>query len=482
VDLTQTLDPSDERPAREESACYLVIAFDCTRPLEPAARLLLDTTAVVIGRGARRGWSRGPGDEAMDDDVLRIDVADPWTSTVHAQLYADVASASWILEDGGSKNGTVVNGMPVERALLHDGDLIEVGNTFFVFRSLRHSGPGSDHLAGTPCSSPVLPHTLHPPWATDIATLLRVARSLVPVLLIGETGTGKEILARAVHGASARRGPFVAVNCGAIAQTLVESELFGCAKGAYSGATEDRPGLVRAADGGTLFLDEMAALPESAQVALLRVLQEREVLPVGATRTVPVDLRIVVATHEDLALRVEDGRFRADLYARLHGHRLEVPPLRERKEDLGLLIGELLVRLAGERAAQVTLSRAATRTLFMHDFPFNVRELEQALQAALAVAEGDEIGVSQLPEALRAAAPGTRDSSKPPATSAPPASAARLSERSEALLAERERIVAALEACAGNQTQAARRLRISRATLVNKLALHRLPRPRKTRT
>jgi hypothetical protein len=458
MDRTFTVTAADDEPDSlvPVNARYLVVAFDCAEPLAAPVRLFLDTRQVSIGRGSSRKWRRRP-----EEGTLRIDLPGSWVSSTHARLVSSgPASGTWTLEDDHSKNGTFLNGTRVEQATpLSDGDILEVGNTLMVFRSLTHIGIASDDVASP--SIPALPGTLHAPWSLTLATLLRVARSSAPICLVGETGTGKELLARAVHTASSRSGPFVPVNCGAIVGTLVESELFGTKKGAFSGATEDRPGLVRSADGGTLFLDEIAELPESSQVALLRVLQERAVMPVGATRAVPIDLRVVAATHEDLAALVAAGRFRADLYARIAGHVTRLPPLRDRIEDVGLLVGELLRRLAGERASRITFARAAGRVLFTYDWPYNVRELEQALNTALAITPDDEIGLAHLPAALSAPSP------------------TPLASEDDPSLEERERILAALQACAGNQTRAARALGISRATLVNKLAIHRLPRPRK---
>ena len=209
------------------------------------------------------------------------------------------------------------------------------------------------------------------------------------------------------------------------------------------------------------------------QVALLRVLQESAVLPVGATRAVPIDLRIVAATNEDLAARVADGRFRADLYARIAGRVVHLPPLHDRREDIGLLIAELLPRLSGERASTIRFTRAAVRALFAHAWPYNVRELEQALTAALAIAPDGQIDLPHLPEHLNVLTP------TPASEFLPPPSLVSV-HGGDGSLAERQRIVDALAACAGNQTRAAKELGISRATLVNKLAIHRVDRPRKT--
>jgi DNA-binding NtrC family response regulator len=222
------------------------------------------------------------------------------------------------------------------------------------------------------------------------------------MLVRGESGTGKEVVARAIHALSGRAGAFVAVNCGAIAATLVESELFGYKKGAFSSAHQDHPGLVRTSDGGTLFLDEIGDLPLGAQAALLRVLQESEVQPVGGVRPVPVDLRVVAATHRDLDTLVAQGNFRHDLLARLDGITLILPPLRERREDLPLLLAALLRKLAPERP-DVKFAADAAQALLEHDWPLNVRELEQALAGALALSKLGTIERAHLPRLLREA-------------------------------------------------------------------------------
>ncbi len=206
------------------------------------------------------------------------------------------------------------------------------------------------------------------------------------MIFLGETGTGKEVLARAIHAESGRTGAFVPVNCGALPANLVESLLFGHVRGAFSGALRDEPGLVRTAQGGTLFLDEIGDLALVAQAALLRVLQEREVLPVGATRAIPTDVRVVVATHRSLHKLAESGAFRDDLLARLTGYVYTLPPLRERIDDIGFLVAAILKNVAGERAGSISLSAAAIYALLEHRWPHNVRELEQRLKTAVALA------------------------------------------------------------------------------------------------
>jgi two-component system response regulator PilR (NtrC family) len=230
-------------------------------------------------------------------------------------------------------------------------------------------------------------------------TIARVAGTDFTVLLEGESGVGKELVARTIHAESSRAaGPFVPVNCGAIPAELMESEFFGHRKGSFTGAHADKAGLFQAADGGTLFLDEIAELPLPMQVKLLRAIQEKSVRPVGAQGEVPVDVRILSATHKDLAALVADGSFRHDLYYRINVIGLRVPPLRERREDLPQLAADVLARLAKEqgRPAPVRLGDDALDALLAYPFPGNVRELENILERALALADGDVIAAGDL--------------------------------------------------------------------------------------
>jgi two-component system response regulator PilR (NtrC family) len=281
--------------------------------------------------------------------------------------------------------------------------------------------------------------------------ILRVSRSQAPVHIHGETGTGKELVARLIHQSGSRReGPFVAVNCGAIPQELVESELFGHRRGAFTGAVADHPGLIRAAEGGTLFLDEVAELPTATQVKLLRVLQDKAVRPVGGQHETAVDVRFLSATHRRLENEVASGRFREDLYYRLVVIEIDVPPLRERLEDLPELCASILARLGTARS--LTLSPEALALLAAHSYPGNVRELENILERAATLTDGETIEARHIVfrERPSAAAPSPRIPAGAGDDALP------LPRYLESL--ERERLAEVLRLCGGKRSEAARRL------------------------
>jgi two-component system NtrC family response regulator len=301
--------------------------------------------------------------------------------------------------------------------------------------------------------------------AEVLSTVSRVSASTVSVLLIGESGTGKELIARAIHGAGPRSGkPFVAVNGGALSVGLLESELFGHEKGAFTGAERTRTGRFEAARGGTLFLDEVGDLPAEMQVKLLRVLQERTIERVGSNEPIPVDVRIISATHRDLLDEVGKGRFREDLFYRIAVVTIEIPPLRQRRGDIPLLVEHFIEkhRSAAGRAA-AGFSREAMDLMVRYDYPGNVRELENVVQRCLVLARGDLVTTDDLPPAVLGAA------NEVPAGDLD--SGASLPARVAAL--ERRAIEEALEEKAGNQTRAAKRLGISERALRYKLAKYR---------
>jgi DNA-binding NtrC family response regulator len=284
------------------------------------------------------------------------------------------------------------------------------------------------------------------------------------VLLAGESGTGKEVVAQAIHARSPRRaGPFVAVNCGALPGELLESELFGHVRGAFTGAVRDRAGRFELAAGGTLFLDEVADLPLHLQVKLLRVLQERTFERVGESRPRTSDARILAATHVDLRRAVHSGRFREDLYYRLRVVPIEIPPLRDRREDIEPLATFLLARVGARQGRALRFSPDVLRLLIEHSWPGNVRELENALEYAVAVCKGQTILPEDLPGEV-----GGAPVAAPVVTSAPHAAPLRRQgngQRAEADAIDLARIRGALEACHWRRHEAARALGISRTTL-----------------
>jgi len=292
----------------------------------------------------------------------------------------------------------------------------------------------------------------------------KVADTEATVLITGESGTGKELVARAIHSGSSRRGaPFVAVNCAAIPRDLLESELFGHVKGAFTGAIRDKEGKFQLADGGTIFLDEVGDLPLELQPKLLRVLQERVVEPVGGTDQQKIDLRVVAATNADLERWIAEGKFREDLYYRLCVIPIQLPPLRERVEDVALLVRYFCAKF---RAEGVTFSKPALERLQSYAWPGNVRELENTVERLLIMREGDEIGVDDLPEKISAIAP------------APEEGVLRLPPGGYSLeQLEMEVVLEALTRCDWNQTAAARFLRIPRHTLIYRMEKYNIVQP-----
>jgi transcriptional regulator with GAF, ATPase, and Fis domain len=435
--FSKTLPRPDVSPTSEaRRVSYLFLVLRCDPPLGAASRHCLDGLDEVRFLRSREPAvirSRVDGRQCLE---LRL--PDRLLSSTHARLTR--ALDRWTLVDEGSTNGSLINGAPVARALVADGDLIELGHTFFLYReNLPDVGGQSPDFVPPATETPGLV-TLSPALSLQLEQLRRLAPSSLSILVRGESGCGKELIARAIHQLSARKGPFVAVNCGALPGTLVESELFGYRKGAFSGADADRPGLIRSADGGTLFLDEIGDLPLPAQAALL---------PVGATRSVAVDVRFVAATHRDLDAMVAAQQFRADLLARLDGWTLRLPPLRERREDLGLLADALLARSAADGRGPVALGWEAARALLRHDWPLNVRELDQSLTAA-AILSGGTIELAHLPGAIRRGKP--VDAGAPEAP--PPQSADE--PLSPADQQRREELIAQLTTHRGNVAAVAR--------------------------
>jgi two-component system, NtrC family, response regulator AtoC len=321
----------------------------------------------------------------------------------------------------------------------------------------------------------------------------RIAVSTISVLILGETGVGKEVLAERLHRLSARAArPCLRLNCAALSESLLESELFGHERGAFTGAVREKPGLLETAAGGTVFLDEVGELPMTVQVKLLRVIESLEVLPVGGLKPRPIDVRFVAATNRDLEAEVARGTFRQDLYFRLNGISLVIPPLRERVDEIAGL-ARTFADAAARQAGRPTLdiSDEAMMLLLGYSWPGNIRELKNVIERAVVLCAGREIrpehlpiekitGVHTVPMPAAVPAPAAAPASAPAELGDVAAQTDRLHRKLEAL--ERQRIIDALEQAVGNQTEAARLLGIARRTLINKLEQYGIPRPRKRRT
>ncbi len=325
-----------------------------------------------------------------------------------------------------------------------------LGHTIATLRAQLDSSPAARALIA---ESPAMRQALE--------LVARVAGHSTTVLITGERGTGKEVIARAIHRASARAaGPFVAVNCAAIPDTLLESELFGYVKGAFTGAAGDRPGLFEQANGGTLLLDEIGELPLPLQAKLLRVLQESEVRRVGDQRTRRVDLRLLAATAKDLASEAAAGRFRHDLFDRLNVVTIHLPPLAERREDITPLARHFAAQLSGRLGRRVALSDAALAWLGGQSWPGNVRSLEHAIERAAVLSDREVLELEDFRKQPTSAA-------SPPGNGERGAGSGTLRDAVET--AERQAISAALEACGGNRREAAKQLGVSLRTLFYKM-------------
>lgn len=442
VDLEPTEDERRETSGRVPRALrtFLYIVLEADRPLAGGARFALDgVDAVTVVRAAERRVKR---ESRQGLEQLVLSLPGRAVSTIHARIRHE--PGGWVLEDAGSTNGSYVNGARVERALLGPGDIVELGRTFLWIRSAALPADESAHdlesheLSGRPSAF----STLLPELAVAITRLERIALSSITVTLAGESGTGKELLAQAIHAASGRTGPFVAVNCGALTATLAESQLFGHLRGAFSGANAEAIGFIRSADQGTLLLDEAKDLTPSAQAALLRVLQEREVIPVGAARPQKVDVRFIATSPHPLTPAVQRGVFREDLYARLSGFCYLTPPLRERREDIGLILARLLTKLGVVESDAPRIAPELALELLGYDWPLNVRELEQWLARSWALTDAGRLDLEP-PCAL---------------TSASPAGAAEEPVLSSEDAALRQRLIDELRAARGNVAQVARAL------------------------
>ena len=380
-------DARDSMPAPKERSGLVLLHAPNFEQLSPA--YVFVSPELTIGRDASN----------------LICVPEQAVSRQHARIYSRIdpttSREGWVLQDLGSRNGTMVDGAYVGEIELEPNHEIRVGDAIFKFVEAgvekceayrldgRVAGERKAKLFTDLVGGAQIDHI-----AADIE---RIAPKDLSAVILGETGTGKEVIARGIHRLSGRKGSLQAINCAAIPHNLLESELFGYRRGAFSGADRDKPGLIKLADQGTLFLDEIGDMPLDAQAKLLRVLQSREVFPLGATTPERVDIRVVCATHRDLYQYVKEGKFRGDLLARLNEHVVRLPPLRERKEDI-----LLLARSFGARYGRpdLSLSFSFIVALLHYDWPFNVRELESCIKRGVALTDGAQLDTVHLPDAI----------------------------------------------------------------------------------
>jgi transcriptional regulator with GAF, ATPase, and Fis domain len=414
-----------------------------------------------------------------DDADLRLSEA--WVSRRHAILHL---GPELRVEDLGSANGTRVRGQAVasgSTVVVAPGDVIELGSTLLVIqrRATAEVASGASPLPASP-SAPVAAR----PTASSfepfvviqddrmkdlVAQIELVARGPINVLLLGETGVGKELMASLVHRKSPRLAkPFVSINCAALPEALLESELFGHERGAFTGAVHAKPGLLETADGGTVFLDEIGTLPLSLQAKLLRVIEERQVRRVGGLKPRRLDVRFVSATNRDLQIDVAAERFRADLFFRLAGITVQIPPLRERKSEVPQLAATFLAEICAQtgRIPAPILTSGALELLQLHQWPGNVRELRNVIERAALLCTSDHI----LPEHLSIGpVPRPAGPIREATSEFLPGDTGKTGLREDLASLERRRILEALDRCGGNQSRAARMLGISRNTLIARL-------------
>jgi len=465
-------DPVEPKPKSElhssNRAAPLPGTLPVTRRAEPSRGRLL----VIAGQSVNSYPVPDEGELTVgrgDDADLRID--DPSVSRLHARLVFEGGTIVGI-RDCGSSNGTRIRNKRLQPDTLVNvrlGETFEVGTALLMMQGARQSGGGEPAPVTTDESGIVIGDRT---MASLYEMLERVSKSTINVLLLGETGVGKDVMARRLHAMSARADkPFLALNCGALPDPLLESELFGHERGAFTGAVEAKAGLLETADGGTVFLDEIGELPMAIQVKLLRVLEDRQARRVGGTQVRPFDIRFVAATNRDLEEAVQLKAFRADLYYRINGISLFIPPLRQRIGEIEELTRSFVRKFSNRTGGQArTVSADALAWLKAHPWPGNIRELQNCIERAVLLATGTEISLAHL------------SVGQAPAT---PDAGAAASGASEAVVRdadpERTRIIDALEACAGNQTRAAKLLSISRNTLLARLDAYGIPRPRKPR-
>jgi DNA-binding NtrC family response regulator len=461
-------------------------SFDPTAP-ETSAILREGLHLVVFGATGAKGYRVPPGGSLTIGRSAECDVRFD-TPSMSRRHFTVRDAAPPLVEDLGGRNGTRVNGRALEAhapVAVELGSLIEAGGAFFVTQDQppREFARVAAHA-----------ETLPPPALWPAGTVVRdpqmvrlheliaqVARSDIPVLVLGETGVGKEVVSAEIHQASARAGaPYMILNCAALPESLLESELFGYEKGAFTGASQTKRGLIEAAHGGTMLLDEVGEMPLATQAKLLRVLENGELHRVGAVRPVRVDVRFIAATNRDLPVMVARGSFRRDLYYRLNGITIPIPPLRQRRSEIPDLARVFLGRAAARaRRPAPALPKTVLDMLDAHGWPGNIRELKHVLDRTVALCRGDVLGPEHM--MLDRAPELTAEELAPVAAAAPAEALAPPVGRLMRLDPETERrlIVEALDKAAGNQRKASEILGISRRTLINRLDEYGLQRPKK---
>jgi DNA-binding NtrC family response regulator len=405
--------------------------------------------ALVIYQGERhlvrgdRPFNIG-GDE--DNDLVLVD---EFVSSFHCRITRQ--GGRWFVSDLESTNGTEVNGLRVRDAELPIPATIRVGRAIIRFELPSSSDTPVKELTTAPSFHGMIAES--PRMRRVFELINRLAKHAEPVLIMGESGTGKELVARALHDQSHRSGkPFLALNCGALTPTMIEGELFGHVKGAFTGAIADKPGAFEATDGGTLFLDEIGELPLELQPKLLRVLESKCVRRIGGTKEIRIETRIVAATHRNLEDLVEQGLFREDLFHRLFVLSVKIPPLRERPDDIVALTKHFLALQSPERTLE--LDASAEEALLGHSWPGNIRELRNIIVRSILMLDGDVITAGDLQFSKDAFSKSSKDARR---------SVRQLEET------ERERILEILERSGGNRAEAARLLGMSKSTFHDRL-------------
>lgn len=454
-------DPLDDSSSVTVALTHDAVALDDDR----APRQLL----VLIGGSVRTHLLPESGQVVIGRSrTCDVRIDDESISRQHAMIYMGESLA---IEDLGGVNGTIVGGKKLAgrqaRFSLAVGDLIQVGVARLLVEEVATSTSATD-VEVSETGSRIL---VEPVMRSLAAMTERIAKSDLGVLLLGETGVGKDVFARAIHTASGRSGQYLPINCAALSDSLLESELFGHERGAFTSAAAAKAGLLETADEGTVLLDEIGDMPLPMQAKLLRVIEDQQIRRVGSVTSRQLNVRFVAATNRDLQSDVDRGTFRRDLYFRLSGVTLVIPPLRERRSEIAPLARSFVERSARQAQRPIPELAADTiRALVEYTWPGNIRELRNVVERAVALCDGGQILPEHLPTLPTDMRPRS-DSSQPllHSTAAP-----RSSE-------ERERVLAALDRANGNQTLAAKMLNVSRRTLINRLEEFGLPRPRKER-